>query len=216
MTDIVIPDRPRPEPPARIARLPMDRGFHVPWFVAWIDGKPEFRAADPVKHRLAITKRLCWVCGDILGRYLTFVIGPMCAINRISAEPPCHLECARYSAAVCPFLSRPHMERRENDLPEGATCPGVQIRRNPGATLLWTTRGYTIVPDSGRGLLFNIGDPESTEWWAEGRAATRSEVLASVDSGLPILMEMAERQGPAAVKQLLKMKATSEQLYPKV
>ena len=33
--------------PARLHFLPVDeRGYPVPWFVAWRDGKPEFRAME--------------------------------------------------------------------------------------------------------------------------------------------------------------------------
>jgi hypothetical protein len=35
----------------------------------------------------------------------SFVVGPMCGINRNSAEPPSHKECAQWSARNCPFLS---------------------------------------------------------------------------------------------------------------
>jgi hypothetical protein len=66
----------------------------VPWFVAWFDGKPEFRAMDGLKWIRAVREHLCWVCGGRLGVWQTFVLGPMCGINRTTVEPPCHLECA--------------------------------------------------------------------------------------------------------------------------
>jgi hypothetical protein len=51
--------------PVRMRHLFVDeRGYVVPWFVAWVDGKPEFRAMDPDKFRAAITRKLCWVCGQ--------------------------------------------------------------------------------------------------------------------------------------------------------
>ena len=103
--------------PARMRGLPVDeRGYVVPWFVDWLDGKPEFRAMDRSKFVRAIRERLCWVCGEKLGVYLTFVAGPMCGINRTSGEPPCHADCALWSALNCPFLSNPRMVRREDDL----------------------------------------------------------------------------------------------------
>lgn len=73
--------------PVRMRTLPIDeRGYPVPWFVAWVDGKPEFRAMDPNKFRRAIKEKLCWVCGNQLGVYMVFVAGCMCGINRTSTE----------------------------------------------------------------------------------------------------------------------------------
>lgn len=189
--------------PPNVRHLPIDpkRGVPVPWFVAWIDGGPEFRVAD--KLRDAIRFDLCWVCGRKRGRFGTFVAGPMCGVNRTSAEPPCHRDCAVWSAQVCPFLTRPHARRRERNMPEGSVDPaGIALKRNPGVTMLWTTRDWKLF-DAGRGgVLFHFGDPTDVQWWAEGRTATRAEVEASVDSGLPALREMAEAESPEAVAEL--------------
>src|SRR5688500_69447 len=107
-----------PPIPSAIAKLTRDeRGYPVPWFVSWLDGKPEFRVADASKFRLALRERRCWVCGERTKRRkdnwpdLTFVLGPMCTITRTTAEPPCHFECAEFSAMACPFLSMPKAKR---------------------------------------------------------------------------------------------------------
>lgn len=99
--------------PARMRKLPVDkRGFPVPWFVPWVDGQAIFPAMDARKRNLAWRDRLCWVCGERIGRVQAFVIGPMCAVNRTSSEPPSHLECARFSARRCPFLARKRCPKR--------------------------------------------------------------------------------------------------------
>ncbi len=202
------------KPPWRIAQLPVERGYPVPWFVAWIDGKPEFRAADGQKFRRAILEKLCWVCGERLGSRLSFVIGPMCCINRVSAEPPCHLECAEYSVKNCPFLVKPHMIRREDNLPEEAKNPGGEmIMRNPGCICIWTTKSYKIVEDGRGGRLIRVGDHESLSWWREGRTATRAEVLESVKSGLPNLERLCYH--PMALSELERQKAKAEECWPK-
>jgi hypothetical protein len=198
--------------------LPIDkRGYVVPWFVEWINGEPEFRAMSRQKFTRAITEKLCWVCGNRLGANLCFVIGPMCGVNRISSEPPSHLDCARWSARNCPFLTRPHMVRREDDLLNNQTIQetsaGVCLTRNPGVTALWVTRDYRLIRD-GKGFLFNIGDPHMVEWYAEGKPATRAQIEQSVETGLPSLMEMAEAEGPDAVAELLRGKQNLEVLYP--
>ncbi len=196
--------------PLRLRKLPVDaRGYPVPWFVAWVDGPdgpetvPEFRAMDGRKWAAAVKQRLCWICGEMLGRWLAFPIGPMCAITRTTAEPPSHLECAEWSVRNCPFLSQPKMVRRDDHLPDGVEAPaGMAIQRNPGVICIWTTRSYELF-DDGRGKsLITIGACERAAWWCEGRAATLAEVEASVAGGLPILMGEAKRDGAFAVAQL--------------
>lgn len=185
----------------RIKKLPIDpeRGYPVPWFVQWIDGKPEFRLADSYKFLKAIKERLCWVCGERMGKYLAFVIGPMCSINRISSDPPMHLECAEWSVKACPFLLRPNMVRREDEKINAYTrcVAGEMIERNPGVSLIWVTNSYRAIPDSSSGstrYLIQIGDPEHTTWWKEGRKATVEEIKHSIDTGLPFLKEKCETQ----------------------
>jgi hypothetical protein len=186
--------------PERIQKLPMDeKGRYVPWFVAFTDGKPDFRCVDGRKIIPALQDRLCWICGQRLGRFLAFTIGPMCAINRISSEPPSHKECAIYACQVCPFLATPKMHRRERDLPEDMVAPaGISIRRNPGVVLIWITQDFQpiAIPQEnggvGSGMLFQVGEPTMLLWYCEGRPATRQEVIESIDSGLPLLKEAAE------------------------
>lgn len=209
--------------PIRLRGLPIDdRGYPVPWFVAWVKGKPEFRAMDPEKWVLAVKERRCWVCGDILGAYITFVIGPMCGISRTTAEPGCHLDCADWSAMNCPFMTRPHMVRREDEvindelLLNGA---GIPLTRNPGVTLLWTTKTFGVFNDGKGKPLIHLGDPEALRWYAEGRSATRAEVIASVTSGLPALQSLAEAQDRAepwagARKELMRLLDAFEACYP--
>lgn len=184
-----------PDLPARMRALPLDdRGYPVPWFVPWRDGKPLFPAMDPRKRSKAWGERRCWVCGGKIGRVQAFVIGPMCAVNRTSMEPPCHLECARFSAKRCPFLSNPRMGRvgdtyRGTDLREKQVAAGTMIPRNPGVAMVWATLKARIFADGQGGYLFDIGKPHAVEWYAHGRTATRAEVLESINTGLPILRE---------------------------
>lgn len=195
-----------PPLPERMAQLPLDaRGYPIPWFVANVDGKRDFRVADGDKLRRAVRFRLCFQCGEKLGRLMTFVIGPMCAINRVIAEPPNHKECATFAATACPFLSLPKAQRREANLPtENISEPGgVMLKRNPGAVCLWTTLRFTIFFDAGDKILFKLGDPEEVLWYAEGRSATRAEVMESIDSGLPLLENVARQQGLRACEALV-------------
>jgi hypothetical protein len=198
--------------PLRMQRLPInERGYPVPYFVAMLDGKWDFRAIDPEKMRHCVTKRLCWLCGDKLGQYMAFTIGPMCSVNRINSEPPSHLACAQYAVRACPFLNNPRMRRNENDVPEG-TVPGMHIAHNPGATAIWITKGYKTKRVS-NGVLFELGEPVNVMWYAQGRPASRDEVVEAMNKGLPALEKLA--YGSKAKEALKAAAARMTQWLPK-
>jgi hypothetical protein len=212
-----------PAPPPRIARLPRNKaGYPVPWFVAVIDGVPDFRVIGHGKMNGAVTFRCCWICGgSLINRTLgpaatqyAYVVGPMCAVNRTSAEPPAHRDCAIYAATACPFLTTPGMRRRDSNLPENAVDPdGVMIRRNPGVALVWVTNDWRVIPGY---RLFHHTEPAETLWFAEGRPAGRDEVLASIDSGMPLLRAEAEQEddAEAALTQLDRQYERALELLP--
>jgi hypothetical protein len=202
--------------PARFLRLPVDsRGFPVPKFVAWVDGKPDLRAVDARWFNRAVSSRLCWLCGEPLGRHMAFVIGSMCAINRTTSEPPSHLECARFAVKACPFLTQPQRPRNPHDLPEQTEQPaGIHFDRNPGVSLIWVTEHYSPFK-VGNGVLIKLGEPNKLEWYSHGREATREEIMASIDSGIPKLRELAEKEGPDAIKEFEKELERGLALVPK-
>lgn len=130
----------------------------------------------------------------------------MCALNHISGEPPCHTECAEFSAIACPFLTKPLVKRRDNNLPEGVTTNEGHIARNPGVTAVWVTKNSWPVEnrtiDGHKSVLFRFGDPTLVLWFREGRKATVEEVKNSILSGVSILREEAQAQGQEAVREL--------------
>jgi hypothetical protein len=197
-----------PPLPERLKKLPVDeRGYPVPWFVEYIDGKPDFRVMSAKSFRDAIKWRRCWTCGDHLGIKLAFVVGPMCAVSRTSGEPPSHLECARFAVIACPFLTRPHMVRRDtSDIEKKAgvkpEMAGIGLKRNPGVSIIWVTKSYEHWRPAGGGILMTMGEPLFVESYAEGRRATTEELRASFDSGYPSLLELATLEGPDAVREL--------------
>ena len=198
-------------------RLPISKqGYPTPWFAATVNGERDFRIGDPEKFYAAVKRSLCWTCGQPLGVHKVFVLGPMCVVNRNTAEPPVHLECGEYSAKACPFLSKPNMRRNAVNLPEGAIWSETGIRRNPGAIALWVTRSFRTHRGIGSEVLFSVGEPEKILWFAEGRKATRAEVDESVRTGLPLLEAEAERDGPEALQHLAKLLRDAEPLWPPV
>jgi hypothetical protein len=198
--------------PPRMARRPVsDKGFPVPWFATHVSGDVwDFVNVDPRKMGQAYGRKLCWLCGEPLGQYFAFVIGPMCAVNRVSSEPPSHRECAEYAVRACPFLARPKM-RRNDEAHRGKVedTPGIMLAHNPGVALIWITKAF--VPYGG---LFHIGVPVAVAWFAEGRNATRAEVDAAIDKGLPFLRDLATKEGPAAVAEMEAALVRAQQLLP--
>jgi hypothetical protein len=202
--------------PDRMKELPIsDRGFPVPFFVAWIDGKPDFRAIASGRIQKCVKEKLCWLCGQKIASQLsTFVIGPMCVVNRAISEPPSHRSCAEYAAKACPFLNNPAARRNEKALPEGRTNPpGKPILRNPGVVCIWTCKEYKMFPAQ-NGVLFNIGEPTRVQWYAHGRLATRKEVEDSISSGMPILIKMASEEGHKALLDLLQAVEGAKPFFP--
>jgi hypothetical protein len=214
--------------PPRIAALPrweiMGMLAPVPYFVTWFkhgercvtgDGEPDFRVALAETWRKCVRHGLCWVCGEKLGVHKAFVLGPMCTINRVTTEPPSHLECAEFSARACPFLTRPRMRRHSKDLPMNAGNPaGEMIERNPGVTCIWVTKTFSIFNDGQGRPMIKIGDQVGLSWFAEGRRATRAEIMASIDSGYPILEEMAQYEGGTAIAELERARDAAMALVP--
>jgi ferredoxin len=185
-----------PVPPRMQSLRVSPKGYITPWFVAWFEdghlvprghGTPDFRCVYPGAVQEAVQRDLCWLCGERLGRYKTFVIGPMATVNRTTAEPPSHKSCAKYAVRACPFLAQPKMVRNDKDLPEHDLLPGEMILRNPGVSVLWTTMAFHI-----QNGLFRLGPPQNVEWWAKGRPATRAEVEQSIASGLPLLAQTCQ------------------------
>ena len=201
--------------PARLAARPVsERGFPVPYFVSFIDGKWDFVNLDPNKIIIAYRRKICFLCGEPLGRFAAFVIGPMGSINRVSAEPPAHRDCAEYAVRACPFLARPNAKRNDKaHIGTAENTPGIVIEHNPGASLIWITKTFHPFKVD-NGILFQIGEPVETLWFAEGRKATRAEIDAAMDKGLPLLRKVAEKEGGDAVEMLDQYIKRAQKLLP--
>lgn len=166
--------------PERVRALPVDRrGFPVPKFVKWIDGQPDFRVVSSEHMTRCITRRVCWVCGDRLGRHVAFVCGPSSAITRRTVEPPSHLDCAEFALKACPFIMYP--ERGRGGFPDGMehAAAVINLDRNPGCWLLWVTDGYEASP-FGDAVMFKMREPSRLEWRHRGGVPTRDQARAAL------------------------------------
>lgn len=208
-----------PPLPDCLAHLAIEeRGYPVPWFVAWVDGVPDFRCMDSEKLVKAVKHDLCWTCGRPNGAYKVVAIGPMCVVNRVTAEPPSHFTCLDFAARACPWLTEPKRKRRERDMPNGVVeSVGEMIRRNPGVTCLWSTKKVKPFRVD-HGLMFQLGDPERIVWLCRGRTATREEILESIESGMPLLREATnlDADPAASMRDLERMYTAAMRHLPAV
>ena len=164
--------------PARMGHLPVDRrGYPVPFFVKRVAGaEPDFRIIDEEAAGRALRAHLCWVCGGRAGRHLAFVGGPRSEASGLYADLPSHLDCARFSAQACPFLSNPSARMRDGGLPEDVGLLPAQSGENPRVVAVVVTREFRYDPALGA---FRIGPKEAVEWYAAGRAATSEDIAAA-------------------------------------
>lgn len=206
-----------PIPPNMAARPVDRRGFPVPYFVAWFDpagaqvadgkGAPDHRVIDPAKLARCLKFSLCWLCGQPLGKWRALVVGPMCLVNRTSAEPDCHVTCAEFAVRACPFLANDRARRNEiRPKPIDAAMSPAGHKRNPGVACIFahTERWLKRIPQGNRAPLFQMptGEPERLTFWANGERASRAQVMDSLDSGAVILRQAAELEGQEALTEL--------------
>ncbi|MGZ5963123.1 MAG: hypothetical protein ACXWKY_06055 [Caulobacteraceae bacterium] len=196
--------------------LPMDRrGFPIPWFVAVVGGEPEFRLSDPRKIVEGWRRELCWVCGGRLPVFRAWVMGPASVIEGASPEPPCHLDCGRFSAMACPFLSNPEARRNQRQLPRNFSSGSEMITANSAATALWVTKGRGADPiETRQGLLFKLREPDRIEWYARGGRAPGREVRSAFAAIAPRLRASAEREGQTAIRDFERRLLLAESRAP--
>lgn len=154
--------------PERLARRPRDwRGYPIPMTVL-IDenGKPDFRVNDVERWLRVVTRRVCALCGEPLGRHVAFIGGPRAHVNRVFTDAGMHLDCARYALATCPYLALPRMHYA-NKLPqfEGYTTrvsAAVDTER-PERFFIGVALDYDIVR-VGDDVMVRARDWLSVEW----------------------------------------------------
>lgn len=156
--------RDTPMPP-QIAALPRhESGYPIPYFVAWVDGRPDLKLLDQAKQIRCAKFRLCGICGQPVGYWIAFIGGPLTVANRVCTDPGMHEECARYAIAVCPFMARPNARRAAHHHPLSEAGPG-HVAERPERTALYITRQYTpFTPDS-RNILLRLAPAKRIEWF---------------------------------------------------
>lgn len=182
------------EMPARIASLPTNElGIPIPWFV-----RPafpfDFRVLRDSALHEAWRREICWICGQPLGVYKVYVVGPLSAIQRVSSEAACHRDCADYAMMVCPFIANPKMVRGGRDYPVDIVQMADYELQNPGIYLQWVSR------EPYRSLEFSyLKLPQWNEliWWKQRRRASREEVCDALFAGAKKLRYSPQYHDPA-------------------
>jgi hypothetical protein len=139
----------------------------VPYFVEWVGGVPDFRIISPAKWRICVARGRCWICGEPLGRWKTFVMGPKSAAARLSSEPPSHSNCATFAMKACPFILLPSAKHRP--IPgEGVQVIPTVDPHNPGTYCMWTTDSFELVDAGKNGTLIRMGAARELKWYVKG------------------------------------------------
>lgn len=206
-----------PPIPQSMQDLPRDpRGYPIPFFVMWFDGKPDFRISDMRNIYRCTLERLCMICGKPLpSDEGVFAMGPLSTINRANDEPPMHRVCAEFSAQTCPWMLRPGMKRITKPMPDGTLDAAEQnarelVQSTPGAVYsgapevwsLYDASHYTVEVMDNKTLMFFLGPPREMYWYRAGRRATYDEVVDALSAGAAFLRNHPTMDSPEGHKQL--------------
>lgn len=198
--------------PHRIAALPIsDNGYPIPYFVAKIDGKHDFRVIDPLKIHRCVRDKLCWICGDKLGKFKAFSAGPLLTVTRLSGEPPSHTDCAEFAARTCPFMLLPRSKMHTAEI-DGTTAIPAMLTHNPGVTVIWVTDSYEVIR-GGHSVAFLAGEPISVHWYAEGQHATRDHAERGIALSLMHAVETS-KGNPDTQRMLMESAADIDAYLP--
>jgi hypothetical protein len=169
----------KPEMPARIARLPKYKGVPVPFYAGEVNGVPDLGAARDRAVAECHLEALCWICGTKLGAFKAFVTGVINGVTRLVQEPPCHQDCAEWTARAA-------------------------LSDTGEPVMVWVTRSYELVI-VGEVANFKMGFPEDRKFWLRGRIAAPSAIAAALRAGMGALREHARQQGPEAEKAVARL-----------
>lgn len=98
--------------PPRLRHRPVVAGLAVPFMVDLARRPISFAMLDAAAVKMCATQRLCGVCGDVIARSdrLAFLGAKTNTYDQDErdcfGDPWMHEECARYSLASCPFISK--------------------------------------------------------------------------------------------------------------
>lgn len=103
--------------PDRMKGMKLDqRGYPIPYFTPFVNGKPDFRYQDPEKRESCLERKVCSICAEaLLAKQFWFICGPLGLKNKIHSDAPMHEECARFALMACPHLAFKSAERTSEE-----------------------------------------------------------------------------------------------------
>lgn len=136
------------------------RGYPIPFFVAYVNGKPDFRMLDPAKYKYCLEQNLCSICGKKhVPKNYFFITGPIGLANGVHSDCPMHRGCAEYSLQICPHL---YFEKaKRNDRGElvkiaAETTGAAGIKEKPSELFLIRADKYKTIPGPHNGILIKF------------------------------------------------------------
>ena len=109
-----------------------ERGYPIPYFVPFVNGKPNFKYQDAKKKEICRKYMKCHICGNrLFDKSFWFICGPLGYLNHVSSDEAMHEDCARFSMKYCPHLVNLKAERK---VTEGAL--GGQLYYKPDRLFL--------------------------------------------------------------------------------
>jgi hypothetical protein len=145
----------------------------------------DFRVLNLRRHLDCAQRRLCAICGRRLGAELHFIGGPMCVLNRVFGDGPCHGECADYARRVCPYLTIPTKNYRDVDGVIASADDDVFVNAldvnviltKPQRVVDYRCRDYHLRDARDAKAVFMV-PPRGEAWWFDtgGRYLARTRV----------------------------------------
>jgi hypothetical protein len=140
-----------PDIPAHLAGRPRSGGLVVPWITpATPGGLYLFGKVTDLAQYQCLTRNLCQVCGQPLGRRAVLFARESDLGYQCTAEPAVCLPCAAYSSRACPMLAGRRSWYRASEHPALAGIPPAadQLLRQAAPAELWYTvwvRDYDVI-----------------------------------------------------------------------
>lgn len=173
-----------------------ESGMPIPKFASWINGKPDFTVMDMTFMKSAITARRCGICGEPLGRYASFVGGPLSQLSGQYSEPPFHKDCAEFALQICPFILTGHNMRKNKPTAQIMVNNKVSPENPKVFGLVTATIGtYSFEP---RYMTFFLTETAEPEWWYQGHRVTSDEDRAILENALRAAQYNIQEQARAA------------------